>query len=431
MSKRVLIVENSLAVRGIAESLLRQNGYEVVAADTVDSAKAILGDSKIDLMLVASDITDGQGQKFYEFAGAESSIAAIPLLVFHDASSGEDLPFPPEAIIQKPFTPGDFLSSISVFTGGGELRVSNHQAPFDGADFEDDIIDAALGLDKIDVNESEVMGGDTGVFRVQGKKKPAESMIGIDYGDNTDVSSKTDKKIDQINVPADKPAAPQPAQPAQPQQAEFLGNDSKKMKQGADLTESSKIEIVTDQYGISLPEDELQLDPDEDGAHDYNWFINELKGEAQGKAKAKPASDTGSLKVTDPAEVLSPSAPAPASPAPAPSPQPVKNKSEGVDDFISEFKKEMEKISDDLDPELQVTNIAPASAAGGDSDIQWKESIADIPKAEIQNFSKDLVKAIATQVAAKIMAQFDEQKLYQIVKESIDEKIRDQFKKTS
>lgn len=444
MAKRVLIVENSLAVRGIAESLLRQNGYDVVAADSADAAKSILNDSKVDLLLVGSDIVDAQGQKFYEFAGAGGATAAIPLLLFHDSTSGEDLPFPPEAIIQKPFTPADFLASIFAFTGGGDSQSgSDENTPFDGADFEDDIIDAALGLDKIDVNESEVIGNDTGVFRLHNKKSATESMIGFEVENKGDETSKTNKKIDQIYVPADKQDTPpnQPPTPSpdsQQEQAddssEFLGNDTEKLKgKPANMTESSKIEIITDQYGISVPEEDLRPDDEEGGVHDYDWFINELKNEAEGK-KPQP-SDTGSLQVEPNSENLHPSVPPPASTGTHASQQqkqsPESAKADNVDDFISEFKKEMEKISDDLDPTLGVTNIAPPSDEDDNADLEWKESVADIPDADIKTFSKDLINAIASGVARKIMDRMDEEKLYQIVKEVIDENIRGQFKKTS
>ena len=75
MSKKVLLAEQSLAVRGIAESLLRQNGFEVVAADSVEAAVEILKGDKFDLYLVASDIADGKNTPLYEILGADGSRA--------------------------------------------------------------------------------------------------------------------------------------------------------------------------------------------------------------------------------------------------------------------------------------------------------------------------------------------------------------------
>ncbi|MCK5125029.1 MAG: hypothetical protein KAR42_02130 [candidate division Zixibacteria bacterium] len=442
MSKRVLIVESSLAVRGIAESLLRQNGFEVVAADTVDVAKGILNDTKVDLLLIASDITDTNGKRFFEFVGSDGSTASIPLLVFHDPASGEELPFPPEAIINKPFTPGDFLSSISSFSGGDTVSASNAQNPFDGADFEDDIIDAALGLDKIDVNGSEVIGNDTGVFRLHNKKATTGSMVGYEFEDKHDETSKTDKKIDQINVPAeqapqniDNPAQPPvQAQPNEDKSSEFLGVDSQNIRarSAKDLTESSKIEIETDQFGMTIPEETIEAEND-DGTHDYNWFINEMKSEIAEPKTATKQVDSGPINITATSDTLSPSAPPPASASVSAVP-PVtgtKSKAEGVDDFISEFKKEMEKISDDIEPSLSVTNIAPASTSTGVNDLQWNETLADVPDEEVKRFSKELTLAIASQVAKSILEKLDDDKIYQLLKESIDNIVHQQLKKSS
>ena len=431
MSKRVLIVENSLAVRGIAESLLRQNGYEVVAADSVNTAKSILSDTKIDLLLVASNITDGQGVRFYEYIGADASIAAIPLLVIHDAASGEDLPFPPEAIINKPFTPADFMTTIAAFTGGGATSPGAGNAPFEGSDFEDDIIDAALGLDKLDVADSEVIGNDTGVFRLHNKKTNTGSMIGYEFEDKLDDTTKVSKKIDEINVPMtasgkvpQQRAVPKPQK--QNQSNEFLGNDTKKVKGGSSgsLTESSKIEIVTDQYGITMPEEAFEAES-EDDVHDYNWFINELKGEGEGKTAPKLA-DSGSLNISATADSLSPQAPPPKS-----QPQQPAKQGEGVEQFISEFKKEMEKISDELEPPLPVTNIASATIHDSAADLQWSESLADAPNGEKRRFSQELIHAIAAEVAKKIIARIPEDKLLEIIKDAVDSEIRQRFKKSS
>ena len=227
MARRILIVEESLAVRGIAESLLRQNGYEVFTAETADSAREIIASSKVDLILVSSGIVDAQGTPYYEMLGSDTATAALPLLILHDTTAG-DLPYPPEAVIGKPFTPREFLDKVSIF--GGQLPSSADQnSPFAGTDVEDDIIDAALGLDKLEVDDTRVMGEDTGVFRVMNKKQTREAMIGYEYKAQADDSSITKKKIDEIQVPpdaADKPGKPDKQQkPAPEAEHEFLGED--------------------------------------------------------------------------------------------------------------------------------------------------------------------------------------------------------------
>jgi hypothetical protein len=461
MAKKVLIVEQSLAVRGIAESLLRQNGYDVVAADSAEAAREILDDTKTDLLLVASDISTAEGQPLYESIGG----SAGPMLVLHDPSTGEELPFPSEVIINKPFTPRDFLNSVAAFTGGSTGEQADGAAtPFSGSDVEEDIIDAALGLDKVEIDESEVIGNDTGVFRIQNKKTVTESMIGYEHKEPSDDTTgiTTRKKIDHINVPAEGTAAPaeqpappeeQPAppaeQPAPPEKppappaeqppepkteeetAEFLGHDSSKLPTGQSghMTESSKIEIVTDQYGIAQPE-EIAEQAD-DGTHDYDWFINELKKEGD---DAEPVpEDSGGIQLTDNADSLHPSAPAPASATPTDTPiveepkpeTPAPN--EAVDKFISEFKKEMEKISADGEPDVPITTIAPPETTRqAKPSLDWDEAIdkLDGEDAQAQAFSKEFADSLAEAVARRIVSMLDEERLYQIIREVLETSLK-------
>jgi len=430
MVKKVLIVESSLAVRGIAESLLRQNGYEVVAAETAAAAKEILSGSNIDLVLVASDIQDEDGQRYFEVLGADSSTAALPLLVLHDPSAGDEIAYPPEAIINKPFTPRDFLEAVSVFGEGKEANAS--ASPLSNTDFEDALIDTALGLDKIEVDGAEVLDDGTFVNNEQNTKAQVESLIGYDAEVQSDESAKNHAEdIDSINVPPDTPdtpdtpEAPTPAQPEKATEAkpEFLGihKDAPPKKQET-LTESSKIEIVTDQFGISLPEESLQFHDNSDsgGTHDYDWFLKELRKEAEG-GEAGGAKDAGTAGASGQKT---------STPAGTPSPKNEPTHTQAVDKFISEFKKEMEKIAgSDTPSNIEVTNIAPKEAAAGpekpkaaatDENLSWEEGLERVTPAEIKVISRQLIGMMAGEIAAKIVARLDEDIIYHLIKESID-----------
>jgi len=267
MAKKVLVIEQSLAVRGVAESLLRQNGLEVVSADSQSAAMDILGASKIDLILVASEIAAESGEPLYEHFGAEESTAGIPLLILHDPNSGSEPAYPPESVIAKPFTPRDFLSAIGPFVGSERTVSASDQTPFSGADFEDDLIDTALGLDKIEVDDAEVMEDDTGIYRKQNKKGITESMIGLDIKVSPDDTTKTIRgKIESVNVPADGDEDGAPPADSKPQDtdapAELLDqekNESAPATPDPGLSESSEIEIITDQYGIAAIPDTTEL----------------------------------------------------------------------------------------------------------------------------------------------------------------------------
>ncbi|MFH1700369.1 MAG: hypothetical protein ABIE07_07245 [Candidatus Zixiibacteriota bacterium] len=460
MSKIVLIIEPSIAVRGIAESLLRQGGLNVISVDTVEDAKQILQDSKIALILVSSEVYDGQGQPFYEVVGSIPGGNSVPLLVLHDASSGQTINFPQEVIINKPFTPREFMSSVAAFTGQNTQIPG--QTPFDGNDIEDDIIDTALGIDKIEVDGSEVIGGDTGVYRLHNKRNAKESMVGYDYKEPVDdraiAAKKNDSaKVPEINVRQQQKTNQAPEQKKQldekpmeisEENGEFLGADSAKLRQASanQLTESSKIEIISDQFGIMSPDEPLETDSDD---HDYGWFINELKKDGRDEPKAI-SDDSGSLEVSKMEESLNPSAPAPASQPPRIQSIPVESnpathkafqpkikkeipgssQSQAIEKFISEFKKEMEKISVDDELHIQEANIPPQDSESDKSqdNFQWDENLEDLPEPELKNLSHELIKAISRQVASKMVALLDEERIYQLFKEAIADFIRQKGK---
>lgn len=432
MSKKVLIVEQSLAVRGIAESLLRQYGFEVYTAGAAAQAQEILGSSKIDLLLVGSDVQAESGQHYFEALGADKATAMVPLLVLHDPATGS-LDYPPEAIVAKPFTPREFMEKVTVFGGAPQPAAVPDAAPVKVLDLEDEIIDAALGLDKIEVSDAEVLGNDTGMYRIRNKKVTTESMIGYDYKSNTEDSAITKKKIDEINVPAE------PGTPAKA--GDFLGADSAKLKTrpAETMSASSKIEIVPDQYGIVRPEDiiEQTQSASESSSHDYDWFVKEMKN--AGSPNAAPTAvhgDSGSLRITSPSDLLSPSTPAPAStPAPVPEAPALDSKptthAEAVGKFISEFRKEIEKIAGEAVPVTTAAEVVPKPEAPTTGQLNWIEALEKISPTEIRAISTELIAQVAAQIAERVAARLDPEMVYVILRECFIETLNNLLKSKS
>jgi CheY-like chemotaxis protein len=435
MPRTVLIVESSLAVRGVAESLLRQNGYAVVAADQAAAAWDILRTSKIDLLLISSDVIDGTGKRFYEAVGDNTATAVLPLLILHDPTGGPEPAYPPEAIITKPFTPRSFLDAVATFAAGASRPMIVNQSPFADAEFEDTLIDSALGLDKIEVDDTEVLDEESGTPRKGIRRQAVESMIGFDLKVNGDDSGKLlTPKIDAVNVPAEtaRPLQETPARPDQGKPGEFLGIDHRTQpKKPAPLSESSKIEIVTDQYGMISPATSHRPEEPEDGtqSHDYDWFVKELQKETSGDLTPPSMRDSGRLTIAPTADMLSPRVPPPPSeipskPAPAEPPRPAA--SVGVNQFISEFKKEMERFTADSSSPVPVTTVAasgPSRPAGGP--LNWDEALEQASPGEIRLFSEELARAAAAQVAAQIIATLDPDVLYRLIKDALDAALRD------
>ena len=441
MAKKVLIVESSLAVRGIAESLLRQNGYDVTAADAAGAAREILGTGKVDLILVSSDLVDEQGKPFFECLRADKVLSTLPILILHDSATG-DIGYPPESIINKPFTPREFLEAVSGITIGAREANGDERFSFGSADFEDDLIDSALGLDKIEVNGSEVLETDSAALRKTEGKKGTEELIGFKAKVPAEDSSGQVPRIEAVNLPPEN-ESPEMI-PSQANEAEtpvrgaadtpeFLGSPSPNApaRPPDKLSESSKIEIVTDQYGIIIPEQAVEAggSKDADGSHDYEWFLRELQKEttadtepphgATSRSEAAKSRRSGApVSKKEKAESLTDAE----SPAGGGSGS---GHSQAVDRFISEFRKEVEKITGDAPPEIEVTTL-PASdqkTVKQDSILRWEDGLEPVTPDEIRGMSKQLIDAIAAKIAERIVAGLDEERVSRMLQEAVGQAI--------
>lgn len=416
MAKKVLVVEESLAVRGIAESLLRQNGYEVFSATSAEEARTIIRGSRIELILVSSTAVEAAGRRFVDTLGADPATASLPLLILHDPTAGES-GFPPELIIHKPFTPREFLDAVASKGNYRPVVPTPPASPFEGATVEDDIIDAALGLDRLEVDESKVIGDDTGAFRILNAKPTKETMIGFEFGASAEDSGAVPKKVDQVSI-KDSGTVPAPPPPT-PAAGSGLTTADDLSPEG--FSGSGKIEIVSDQYGMTTPP-ELQgplFDEAVPRTHDYDWFIKELKREEAAPpegTRPKSASDSGPVKIAGKTDTT-------ASAAPASTATPPKHQ-DAIDKFISEFKREIENIPETPIPSVSITpprktTARPADAAG--SALGWREAIEQVSPNDIKMLSRDLIEAVSARVTERVMSQLDQETVYRILTECFRE----------
>ena len=156
MQKRVLLAEESDTVRGVAESALRQNGFEVISVVSGEKAVEVLELSRPDLIIVGSELV-GKGRKpVYEHVQENPQISSVPLLIQANPEEA-GLPFPQEVILCRPLEPSEFMSKVKAFIGQPAAVKQAESNPLSEAQLEDELLDAALGLDQIDVTDSEVM----------------------------------------------------------------------------------------------------------------------------------------------------------------------------------------------------------------------------------------------------------------------------------
>ncbi|UCD17969.1 MAG: hypothetical protein JSV44_03425, partial [Candidatus Zixiibacteriota bacterium] len=111
MRKKVLLAEQSDAIRSIAESILHQNGYDVVSATNADKAKEMIFTAKPNLLIIGADLVDKIGKYLYEAVEENDSTSRIPLLLIADPD-GRQIPYPPEVILPRPFDPGEFVDRV-------------------------------------------------------------------------------------------------------------------------------------------------------------------------------------------------------------------------------------------------------------------------------------------------------------------------------
>ena len=412
MHKRVLIVEAADAIRGIAENVLRQNGYEVISVAGAEKALEVLDFSVPDILIVSADITCEDNRPLYEKIRTNPKSSSIPLLFFAGVEK-TDLPYPEEVIIPRPFDPQDLIQRVRIFSGQAvpdeKQSASN---PLGEGSLDDELLDAALGIDtkdNIQVTNSEVMGQTTQI-KVNKKKpeKPSDKLIGFDhYEDENDDEDNT--RIESLIIDEDNSEIKR--KPAKPTKPTSSG--------------TSKLEIMNDQYGLVDPGAFEGENVDRD--HDYDWFINSMREENDntGKKASPSAKDSGKMSFTDPSAIVDPITPPPASPKPASAETISGSKaSVGVEKFIDEFKKEVERIHSD-EPETMVVDESLAVSGQTPENMVWEEKLEKVSPEQVNLFTRQLTLALAERIAEKIAAKIDPIKLTQLIKNEIIDHLKD------
>jgi len=348
-------------------------------------------------MIIGADLVAADGSPYHERIRQDPKASGIPMLFF-EPSDKADTTFPDELVIPRPFDPKDFLHKVTVLMGDGDTSPPV-AADLDDSAVDDQFLDAALGLDHLDVIDSEVMD-QTVVGRQQKPKAAREKLIGLDS--SADMED-TDTEVSTV-------------------ESLVIDEGSSQIKhrtpgrQAPSADGSGKIEILSDQYGLTESQTAAE---DEDGVHDYDWFVDAIRNDHDPvTSTAEPgASDSGSLSIADSSATVDPITPGPASPSIPAEPA----DGGGVDKFIDEFKKEMEQIraaeSDQLVPEA-----AASSPEDSDQGLAWEESLEKIDSTQIDLFAREFARELGRKVAEIIAAKIDPEKLLRLIKAEIIEK---------
>ncbi len=412
MRKRVLVAESADAVRQVVESVLRQNGYDVIAVSTAGKAAEVLQFSRPDLIVTGGDLTDEGHRPFYEIVQSDPKTSSLPLLVIEPADKSS-VSLPPEVVITRPIDPKDFIQRVGIFLGQATNAPRTATVnPTHAAPKDDSFLDAALGLDRIDVTSSEDMDR-TGALKLPKSKNASGKVTAYEGTGDGDTMSDSHKVESLIIHDESTDIRPQDTRP--PQKTETPG--------------TGKIEIMPDQYGISDPEAFHQRP--ERQTHDYDWFVNAMRDEvASVESKAATATPTGGTKslspvtdsqklhVTETASIIDPITSAVTSRASTPPGAGGKrSQTEGVEKFIDEFKREIEllRAREPETSDMPATSSTQAPTGG----MTWEEEIEALTADQVRLFTREFSARLAERVAERIVAKIDPDKLLLLIKDEI------------
>lgn len=111
----VMVIEDSAALRGLIGDILHRQGYEVVSAETVPQARALipLRAAKVSLVLLDVNLPGGTGFELLELIRQYSEVPVFILSALRQQEQmrrGEALGA--QAFIEKPFNPRELVQKI-------------------------------------------------------------------------------------------------------------------------------------------------------------------------------------------------------------------------------------------------------------------------------------------------------------------------------
>ena len=411
MRKKILVAEKSDAIRSITESILHQHGYDVVSASNTETAKELIIAAKPNMVIIGADLKDAENRYLYDILEENEITSSIPLLLIADPE-GRSLSYPEEVILPRPFDPNDFIGRVKLFVGGGvetatDEKVKTEEA-FAADSVDDEFLDEALGLDRIEVEDSEEMGKTAVNIRAKmAGKKGKKDFFDIHQPEFDEEGKAADSdKVESLMIRDE-------AQPT----------DDNKAKKKEEPSASSKIELTEDQYGLINPDDAAALEAFQAKQnHDYDWFISEMQKES---AETPPTAgtkqpDSQKLESVPTSDVIEPLKLPSTGEKPPEEPEITPG---GVDEFISEFKQEAEKINSRPAPKTEKAATDEVAAIAVEEEKARPE--AEVDQAEIRHFVNYLVELLSEKLAKKIVDKIDKDEIYRLIKDDIAQLITD------
>lgn len=248
--KKIVVAEASPTIKSVADSLLRQNGYDVLCTSDGLQAWEAISKEKPDLVLSGLGLSGISGLELCRQITSDQLTGGIPVILMigaQDSVKEEDIVSSgARGRLRKPFSPKDLLEVV------GKL--------------------AARGKDTPIVDEPQMPA----IIDSAGFSAQVASSLGA--------TPKPDSySLEWLDLKESKPT-----------------NHIAKVASFDLATDDQGLVINEDQYGLANPlralEDDESGSSVKDRDDDYEWFVDEMKKEMEGKsAKDAPGHSPGSF----------------------------------------------------------------------------------------------------------------------------------------
>jgi CheY-like chemotaxis protein len=222
MPRTVLIADESVTIRSVAESLLRGESFSVHSAADGKMALELAQAERPDLALIGERMPGLSGVEVCAALKSDPSLETMPIIFMRTDQPGPE-PKDVDAVLTKPFSPQSLLEAVRRFLSDEtEQAAADPFAAVTDDGLEEELIDQALGLDDVgsvpaeerEVSAQLVQGGEE--IRLDGPgaagSDEALGMLGGEESDDSEESIaelpvETDLEPPASTLPDEAPAS--------------------------------------------------------------------------------------------------------------------------------------------------------------------------------------------------------------------------------
>jgi DNA-binding response OmpR family regulator len=254
--KKIIMAEASSTIKSVADSLLRQQGYDVVCTSDGLQAWEVIQAERPDLALIGLNLSGISGLELCrQVAGdrASGNVQTLLMIGAKDNVTDDQLESSgARGHLKKPFSPKDLLDAVT-----GVIGPADQPSPA-AADARSGVTGSAYDAREFSTSSQ--------------PREDSEEVRGLNW---TDLKDTDDDSGKESGASGDREAD----------------------------TDDQRLVIEDDQFGLATLHLEDEESPQEESAQskdeDYDWFIGEMKRAVDGgkaeKDKDKPAGDEPSF----------------------------------------------------------------------------------------------------------------------------------------